>query len=61
MAWLLVVKADYLRLSLPAVIALLLVLIVACPVAASAVSLRIRSRISCWFASVSWPIYSVLP
>ena len=61
MAWLLIVKADYLRLSLYTVVVLLFVLAVARPIAASAVSLRIRSRIPCWFTSVSWPIRSILP
>jgi hypothetical protein len=61
MAWLLAVKADDLRLSLPVVIVLLFVLAMTRSVAASAVSPRIRPGIPCWFASVSWPIRSILP
>jgi hypothetical protein len=53
--WLLTVKADYLRLSLFAVIILLFVFTVTYSVAASAVSPGIRPRIPYRFASVSWP------
>jgi hypothetical protein len=58
-AWLLVVKADPLRLSLLVVIVLLFVFTVTYSVAASVVSPRIRPGIPRRFASVSWPIYII--
>jgi hypothetical protein len=56
MALLLVVKADHLRLLFLVAIILLFVFTVACLVAASAVSPKIRPRILRRFAGVSWPI-----
>jgi hypothetical protein len=55
-AWLLAVKTDPLRLSLLVVIVLLFILVVACLVAVSTVSPRIRPRVLYRLASVSQAI-----
>jgi hypothetical protein len=55
-AWLLAVKTDPLRLSLLVVIVLLFILTVACLVAVSTVSPRIRPRVLYRLAGVSQAI-----